>query len=299
VDEKHMLKSFSRGPDGGGLAGLPLTTLAIWAGVLVAVVLAYRDVWPWLLSEWRDNPYYSHGVLVPLLSLFLIWRGRQALAQRAPSNWGYLVIAIGVGMLLLGLWFSAYWIAGFSLPVVIAGIVIALLGLQVARRWAFPLLFLLLMVPLPFDVWVAQWLETPTASASTALVQLLGIPAENKGSLIQLPNAAFAVGGVCAGLRSSIALFTLALFVVIVGTPGGARNKAALLALVIPLALVANTVRIAVLLGVANAWGSDAAMNYYHDYSSYVFFALALALLFLASGGLRCPLWRLQGPRPS
>ena len=45
---------------------------------------------------------------------------------------------------------------------------------------------------------------------------------------------------------------------------------------------------------VAHAWGTDAAMNYYHDYSSYVFFALALALLFLASGGLRCPLWRLQ-----
>jgi len=129
---------------------------------------------------------------------------------------------------------------------------------------------------------------------------MIGIPAENKGSLIELPNSKFAVGGVCAGLRSSIALFTLALFVVIVGTPGGARNKALLLSLVIPLALVANTVRIAVLLMVANAWGSDAAMDYYHDYSSYVFFALALGLLVLVSGGLRCPLWRLSfDPRPS
>src|SRR5262249_60571597 len=143
----------------------------------------------------------------------------QAVALRAPSNWGYLVIAIGVGMLLLGLWFSAYWIAGFSLPVVIASIVIALLGLQVARRWAFPLLFLLLMVPLPFDVWVAQWLESPTATASTALVQFLGVPAQNKGSLIELPNAAFAVGGACAGLRSSIRLFTLARFGGVVGAP--------------------------------------------------------------------------------
>ena len=158
----------------------------------------------------------------------------------------------------------------------------------------FPLTFLLLMVPLPFDVWVAQWLESPTATASTSLVQVLGIPAENKGSLIELPNSKFAVGGVCAGLRSSIALFTLALFVVIVGTPGGARNKAVLLAMVIPLALVANTIRIAVLLIVANAWGTVAAMDYYHDYSSYVFFALALGLLFLLSGGLRCPLWRVR-----
>lgn len=290
-----MRKVFTRDEDGGRrLFGLPLPTLALWTGVALAVLVTYRDLWPWLLTEWRDNPYYSHGVLVPLLSLFLLWRSRDALALRRPSNWGYPFIAVGLALLVIGLWFSAYWISGFSLPVVITGVVIALLGVDVARRWAFPLIFLLLMVPLPFDVWVAQWLESPTATASTLLVQMLGVPAQNKGSLIELPNAAFAVGGVCAGLRSSIALFTLALFVVMVGTPGGARNKALLLALVIPLALVANTVRIAVLLAVANAWGTDAAMNYYHDYSSYVFFALALGLLFLTSGGLRCPLWRVQ-----
>ncbi|MBX5490933.1 MAG: exosortase/archaeosortase family protein [Chloroflexi bacterium] len=271
-----------------------LGPLAAVLGIVLAVIVAYRDVWPWLFTEWRDNPYYTHGVLVPLLSLFLVWRARDALALRAPSLVGYPVIALGLAMLVAGLWYSAYWIAGFSLPVVVAGIVLALFGLPVFRRWLFPLAFLLLMVPLPFDVWVAQWLEAPTATVSTALVRLLGVPAYNDGSLITLPNAQFAVGGVCAGLRSSIALFTLALFVVMVGTPGGLRNKIALLALVIPLALVANTARIAVLLGVANVWGQAAAMNYYHDYSSYVFFGLALLLLLLASGGLRCPLWRLQ-----
>ena len=305
-----MLKAFTRGhgaegrdcqaPDGSSRGQGPsrptLAALAIGGLVLLAVAVVYRDVWPWLYTEWLENPYYTHGPLVPILSLFLIWLNRDVLRLRAPSSWGYPLIALGVAMLLAALWWSAYWIAGFSLPIVIMGLVIALLGLQVFRRWAFALLFLLLMVPLPFDAWVAQWLETPTATVSTALVQAIGVPAENKGSLITLPNSQFAVGGVCAGLRSSIALFTLALFVVMVGTPGGARNKFALLALVIPLALVANTVRIAVLLLVAYAWGTAAAMDYYHDYSSYVFFALALALLFLASGSLRCPLWRLQLP---
>ncbi len=289
---RDWLSAGSSSP-GAGL-GPQRATLAIWAVVGLGVLLAYRDVWPWLLTQWRDNDYYSHGVLVPLLSAFLLWRSRGVLAQRCTSNWGYLLVAAGVAGLVAGLWWSAYWIAGLSLPVVIAGLVLALLGPHVFRRWLFPLGFLFLMVPLPFDVWVAQWLETPTASVSTALARLVGVAAENKGSLIELPNAKFAVGGICAGLRSSIALFTLALFVVMVGTPGGAWNRIALLALVIPLALVANTVRIAVLLLVANAWGSEAAMSYYHDYSSYVFFALALGLLILASGGLRCPLWRLQ-----
>ncbi|HEY7062730.1 MAG TPA: exosortase/archaeosortase family protein [Chloroflexota bacterium] len=264
------------------------------AGVILALALAYRDVWPWLIDEWQKNPYYSHGALVPLLSLFLVWQGRGALAARRPSNWGYLLIGAAVGVLVAGLWWSAYWIAGLSLPVAIGGIVLALLGPQVFRRWAFALVFLFLMVPLPFEIWIANSLESPTASASTAIVQLLGVPAENKGSLIQLPNSQFQVGGECAGLRTSISLFTLALFVVMVGTPGGVRNKAALLSLIIPLALVANTARVAVLVLIANAWGTDAAMNYYHDYASYLFFGLALALLIGISGVLRCPLWRVD-----
>ena len=63
-----MWKSFPRGAGGGaaGPLGLPTSVLAIWGAVLLVVVIAYRDVWPWLLTEWRDNPYYSHGVLVPL-----------------------------------------------------------------------------------------------------------------------------------------------------------------------------------------------------------------------------------------
>jgi hypothetical protein len=51
---------------------------------------------------------------------------------------------------------------------------------------------------------------------------------------------------------------------------------------------------VAVLVLIANAWGTDAAMNYYHDYASYLFFGLALALLIGISGVLRCPLWRVD-----
>ena len=270
------------------------TTIAVIVGVVLAVLLAYRDVWPWLIHEWQNNPYYSHGALVPLLSLFLFWRARNALEQRGASNWGYLLVAVGVAVLVAGLWLSAYWLAVASLPIVWGGVVLALLGPHVLRRWAFPLIFLFLAVPLPFDVWVAQWLETPTATMSTSLVQWVGVPADNKGSLIQLPNSLFQVGGECAGLRTSISLFTLALFIVMVGTPGAGRNKAALLTLIIPLALVANTVRVSVLILIAHAWGTEAAMNYYHDYASYVFFGLALALLIGISGVLRCPLWRVE-----
>src|SRR3954454_21132774 len=278
----------------GSLPRPSRNTIIVFTGVLLALLVTYRDVWPWLIHEWQYNPYYSHGALVPLLSLFLVWRARDALATRTTDNWGYALIAAGLAVLVAGLWLSAYWIAVFSLPVVIGGVVLALLGPVVFRRWVFPLVFLFLAVPLPFDVWVAQWLETPTATMSTSLVQLVGVPAENKGSLIQLPNSIFQVGGECAGLRTSISLFTLALFIVMVGTPGGGRNKAALLALIIPLALVANTVRVAVLILIAHAWGTDAAMSYYHDYASYVFFGLALALLIGISGVLRCPLWRVE-----
>ena len=78
------MKVFGRGESGASWPPFRVSagTLAIWGVVLLAVLVAYRDVWPWLLTEWRDNPYYSHGALVPVLSLFLIW-----LSRRRATSW--------------------------------------------------------------------------------------------------------------------------------------------------------------------------------------------------------------------
>ena len=119
------------------------------------------------------------------------------------------------------------------------------------------------------------------------MVNLLGIPAANQGSQIQLQNSSFVVGAACSGLNSLVALATLVVvFVYLV--EGSYRSKSVLLVLAIPIALLANIFRVSSLLVIAHFFGAEAGMTYFHDYSSPVLFLLAFVLLILVSRWLGC-----------
>jgi exosortase len=123
-------------------------------------------------------------------------------------------------------------------------------------------------------------LEAWAATSATTLAQWLGVAARNEGAQVFLPNTTFTVGIPCGGLRSVIAIITLAtLFAYIVNGPLWARL--ALFLTAVPIALIANTIRIALLFAIANAWGADIALNYFHDWSSPVLFLLAFAFIIL------------------
>jgi len=164
------------------------------------------------------------------------------------------------------------------IPVAILGLLIALYGWHTARKFWFPLAFLLLMIPLPLAERFGPALEGFAATSATMLAQLLGIPAQNEGAQVFLPNSIFTVGIPCGGLRSIIAIIPLvALLAYIVEGHAWARVFIVLSA--VPIAIAANTLRLALLFAIANYWGSDAAMNYFHDWSSPVLFLASFALL--------------------
>ena len=151
----------------------------------------------------------------------------------------------------------------------------------------FPLVFLSFSIPLPLAERFGPPLEVFTATQATNLVRLAGIPAVNEGSRVILAGSAFAVGAPCNGLRSLVALMALAALVAhAVEGPIWARWIVFLSA--VPLALLANLIRVASIFMVAYAWGPDVGLGYYHDLSSPVLFLVALVLLALLSRGLGC-----------
>jgi exosortase len=245
----------------------------------------------WLVGEWLGNDFYSHGPLVPLISAFLAWRlwvkwpPERRLVE--PAAVGLFLLGGGLTAYLYALLQRAYFAAALAMIAVVAGLVWYLLGTAALRRFAFPIGFLVFMIPLPFVEPLSVPLAQLTGTAAAAVVRLCGMPININGAQVTLPKAALVVGAQCSGLRSIVTLMTLVALVIFLVQ--GVWWKKLMLALSsIAIAILGNVVRLASLLFVANTWGTDAAFKYYHDYSGLVFFFSALVLLLLFSWVLGC-----------
>jgi exosortase len=257
--------------------------------ILGLVALLFASTFSWLAYNWLNNSYYSHGFLVPLVSGFFLWRRREAFApqNRKPSNAGLLVLGVSLVAFLVAQVWQAYHLSALAFILLLVGLSLYFLGERSTRRIAFPLGFLLFMIPVPFINRVSPALESFTATVSTSIVGLLSIPAVNQGSRIQLQGSSFVVGAACSGLNSMVALATLVVIFVFV-VEGSYRAKIVLLAMAVPIAIVANTFRVSSLLTIAHVFGPEVGMKYFHDYSSPVLFLLAFALLILVSRSVGC-----------
>lgn len=265
-------------------AKLKLAGLTLILGLFVVLFLPTLR---WLVHSWAVNPYYTHGFLVPAVSGFLVWRKRKALARPQPHNAGLVLSAVGLAMHLVALPWHIFPLSALAMIIATAGLMVTFYGLDIARRMAFPLAFLTLAIPLPVVERLSPPLEAFIARFATLGVQAVGVAASSFGSQVQLAGSAFVVGAPCSGLRSLVALITLTLlFAYVVQGPWG--GKAALLLAAVPIALLANLVRVSSLFLVADTLGADAGLQYYHSLSSPVLFLVAFGLLIMVSRSVRC-----------
>ena len=273
------------------------TKLSIRPGTIAFVVIGiltlalFYPTLRWLISEWLGNDFYSHGFLVPPLSALIAWRlwSRWPAEKRRPQPalGGLVLLFLSQAIYLYALFQRAYFVAALAMILVIAGLVWYLLGTAALRRLAFPILFLLFMVPLPFVERLSVPLAQFTGAIAAGVVRIFGVPIIVNGPQVTLPNANLIVGAQCSGLRSIVSLLTLvglAVFLLEGPWPG----KVALALSSIPIAIIGNVLRVASLLGVANLWGAEAGFTYYHDYSGIVFFLSALVMLLIFSRGFGC-----------
>jgi exosortase len=262
-------------------------TLAAW---LLVVGLTGVLFWPtltWLVVSWLGNSYYSHGFLVPLIAGVLAWRRRDVLAVPQPEDAGLTLIAAGLVMHLVSLPWRLSVISALGLVILLAGLVWTFWGRVALRRLAFPLAFLTVAIPLPWIERFSPPLEALVARYATLCVRAVGVAATNVGSQVSLTGTTFVVGAPCSGLRSLVALVTLALLFGYV-VRGPMWGRALLVTAAFPAAILANLVRVTSLFWVADVFGAEAGLGYYHTLSSPVLFVVAFGLLIGLSWGLRC-----------
>jgi len=249
-------------------------------GLGILLLVAFWPTLQWLWQAWLYNPYYSHGFLIPPLSAFLIWQERGQLADlpQRPVAAGIVLLAGGILVHLLALPWQAYFISALALLAVLIGVSLSFWGWPVTRCLLFPIVLLLSMIPLPALDRLSPPLEAFAANSGAALVRLIGVPAESNGAQVSLSNSSFVVGAPCSGLRSLVALVTLAALVAYEMT-GPLAGRLALLLSAIPVAILANLVRVTLLFWIAHTFGPAAALAYYHDWAGFVVFLVALAVL--------------------
>lgn len=268
-----------------GALSLPATAPpSAWlaAVVLLALIgLLYSTVTRDLVRQWWDDPNYSHGFLIPLFSAWLVWRRRAALAVEGEGTWlGVPVLLLGLAMLLLGDLGAEFFLMRSSLVVVLSGLVLAHFGRATLRALAFPLAFLLFMVPLPSVVLFAMTLPLQTLAAQNAAgaLEVLGVPVLLDGNVIHLSQVSLGVTEACSGIRSLISLLAVAVGWGYLTLPGAWRT-AVLAATAVPVSVVANAGRVVATAFVAQWAGVEYAQGFMHSVSGWLVFVFAMACL--------------------
>lgn len=275
-----------------------------WMWLLSVAVLAglYAPVFQQLGGVWWTDTYAAHGLFVPLFSAVLAWLDRDRL--RATAGRGHpagAVLVLGaLGVLGVGWWRGSLFLQGLSAVVAVAGLVLWGLGALCLRRAAFPVAFLLLMLPLPRAAVDAVTLDLQLFAVEFAglALALADVPFYRHGLLIQLPSITLEVAEICNGLRFLLALFVLTVAFAQV-TQRTVPRKLLLVASAIPIAILANAFRVAVIAAGVHYVGPEVAGGIIHHSIGKAVWALTLVPLLVLGVLLRLserPVARCERP---
>ena len=253
--------------------------------LMLSFVFCYFNTFIWLNHKYQGSEsYYSHGYLVPLVSAYLIYQLKDRISALSLSTapLGLIIVILGLAVHIFGVMGDVNFVSAFSMVLYLTGCALFLLGREITKIIAFPLFFLLFMCPVP-DAYL-DMVALPIKSAATTfslyLIDACGIPYIREGFRLHLPDSTFVVGTPCNGLRSLISLSAIGfLFVYFIKSTWW--KKLLFLALILPVSILLNGLRIAILLLIAHGFGQEAASpeSLLHDGSGMVVFVIGLLVL--------------------
>lgn len=252
-------------------------------GVSLLVASLVWLCWPDLVGmadRWTHDSRYSHGPLVPLFSIWLLWHRQSMLTIPKTSWWGLALVALGAGIKLFGTFYFLEAIDHVALLPMIAGVFV-LVGGWPYLRWAWPsIVFLVFMIPLPYRVehLLGLPLQRIATIASTYTLQTLGLPAVSEGNIILIDESRIGVVEACNGLGMLFMFFAFTT-AAILATQRPLLDRVLIFLSAVPISLFANIVRISLTGFLHMTVGGKTADVFYHDMAGWLMMPLALALL--------------------
>ncbi len=242
-----------------------------------------------LYSVWLLQPEYSHGIIIPLLSAFLIWRRRHELrGLPLTGSWmGLPLIAAGLVLRYVGESTTMRTIEHYAFLLVLYGLVLALIGPANFRRLWMPLLILIFAIPLPslFGNALSLDLQLLSSQLGVWVIRAAGVSVLLEGNVIDLGNYQLEVAQACSGLRYLFPLMTLA-FIVAYLYRGPWWKRAVVFLSSIPITVIMNSLRIGFIGVTVDRWGSRMAEGALHGFEGWLVFMLSTGAVILIAFGL-------------
>jgi exosortase len=258
-----------------------LTSLASVA-LLVAFFWSYRSGLADLWELWQKSDEYSSGLLVPFLAVYILWARRSDIGRCPvkPSAWGLLAFVAAQMVRFLGLYFNYSAAERLSIVLTIAALILLLLGWQLFRKVSTILLFICLMLPWPnlVQYYVGQNLQRYATSSAVFCLEMVGYEIVREGNVIHIGDASVAVAEACNGLRMITAFFVISGLVALLVNRAW-WEKLIILVSSLPIALLCNTVRLAITAIFFTVLEGEHWEQIFHDFGGYAMMPLALAAI--------------------
>ena len=248
------------------------------------ILLVYDETLIHMFKVWSSNEDYNHCLLIPLVSLYMIWERREELKNISikPSWWGLIPLAFAVFLYFLGEFGAEYLTLQISFWWMIMGLILLNMGKEIVKVIFFPLIFLILMFPLPafFHNRLSVNLQLLSSQLGVAFMRLFGISAFREGNIIDLGVTQLQVVEACSGLRYVFPLVTLGLIFAYFYKEKFWKRVLIVIS-TIPIAVLFNSLRIGITGILADKISIKVSESFFHGFSGWALFMVSFLVLII------------------
>lgn len=254
----------------------------VFIGAIFMAFFAYFGGLLELTSRWSKQEEYSHGFFIPLISLWLLWQRRDALRESIgkPSRSGLLLLLVALAALLMGELTAIFILVQYGFLLCLLALVLCLGGRPLLRVTLLPLLLLIFAIPLPYfvDSQLSWRLQLLSSEIGVWVLRALDISVYLEGNIIDLGSYRLQVVEACSGLRYLYPLLSIG-FLMGYMFQGPLWQRAVLFLSTVPITVLMNSLRIAVVGLLVERWGIGMADGFLHYFEGWIIFMACLMFL--------------------
>ncbi len=250
----------------------PLTAWLVLGVATALILVTFREGLERLSYMWFNKEEYSHAVIIPFISAFLIWQKKDLLQEMEfRGSWaGIALLFVSIFILFLGQQSAVIALVHYGLLMALLALALAYLGWPAFRIVVVPLLILFFTIPLPGFLYegLSNKLQLISSEVGVWFIRLFGISVYLEGNVIDLGTYKLQVVEACSGLRYLFPLVTLG-FIAAYFFQGAWWKKAVIFLSSIPITVLMNSFRVGAIGVMVEFWGQGMAEGFLHDFEGW------------------------------